>query len=557
VDPPPPHAAPPGRGRALAVLWLGWGLYFLVLWPRMLFWQEGGIRSGWRGVHGDWAAHFAYASVFAYRPPSLWLAEHPLYAGRQLRYHFVADAVSGLLIRAGLDEVAAFVVPSILTTLCLVGLLYRFYATRFALSAGGALLSVSLFLGGGGLGFWWTAQAIGQAPDPWAALWFPPLQSTHQPERSLFWLNTVTGQLVPQRALLLGVTCGLAILMGIEGWYRRGFREVRPAQLVAMGLAVSSMLVIHLHSYIVLLVLVGTMALFSLSHWRRWLVCLGTATVVSLPLAFSFYAGDWGRRALSWYPGWLSRAEPSTPVVWFWLLNWGLFLPLAGLAVWRCRLQRHPLVVGALVLFVLGNLLLFQPYPQANDKLLLWSHLILAGPVAALLARWWGVQGLTGKLGAAAAALLMTASGGLDLWRVLRTDRLAEPLWSADDLGLAREFRRLSQPSDRVLAADQHNHWVSTQTGRPVLFGYRGWLATYGFRYRTREAAARMVFAGGDQAETLLRFYRIGYVVIGPDQRGLGANEDYFRQRYPAVLSSAQYRVYHTAAPPAGGYLKQ
>lgn len=61
----------------VAVL-LTWGLYFIYLWPKMLFWNNGNIMAGWVNVWGDWAAHFSYANVFAYRQPSDWLTVHLL-----------------------------------------------------------------------------------------------------------------------------------------------------------------------------------------------------------------------------------------------------------------------------------------------------------------------------------------------------------------------------------------------------------------------------------------------------------------------------------------------
>ncbi|MDP3724755.1 MAG: hypothetical protein Q8R11_03960, partial [bacterium] len=91
------------------VLFGTWGIYFALLWPKMLFWNKEEIWAGWIGVWADWSVHFTYASVFAYRPIGEWFIGHPLFVGRQqFSYPFVADAISGLLIRLGLDPVFVF-----------------------------------------------------------------------------------------------------------------------------------------------------------------------------------------------------------------------------------------------------------------------------------------------------------------------------------------------------------------------------------------------------------------------------------------------------------------
>jgi hypothetical protein len=138
----------------LIVLFLTWGSYFFYLWPRLFYWTQDGIEAGWIGIYGDWAAHMAYASVFAYRPATLWLTAHPLYYDQKFTYPFAADMLSGLLIRLGIDPVAAFVVPSILLTLMLLFALYAFFVYQLK-SIKQALLpsfSLAVVLVGGGFG---------------------------------------------------------------------------------------------------------------------------------------------------------------------------------------------------------------------------------------------------------------------------------------------------------------------------------------------------------------------------------------------------------------------
>ncbi len=116
-----------GFARAFAANFAIWGLYFGFLWPRMLFERSDGLYAGWRTLWADWSVHFAYANVFAYRRIEDWFSTNPVFAGAGFHYPFLADGLSGLLMRAGMDLIPAFVIPSLIASLALVALLFVFY----------------------------------------------------------------------------------------------------------------------------------------------------------------------------------------------------------------------------------------------------------------------------------------------------------------------------------------------------------------------------------------------------------------------------------------------
>lgn len=521
----------------LAVMFT-WGAFFTVLWPRMLFWTNEGIVAGWVGVYGDWAAHFAYASVFAYRPSSLWFIGHPLYAGGKFTYPFVADAFSGLLMRTGMDVVAAFLVPSFIFSLFLLAALYTFYYRTLG-TPWRAVTGVTLFLASGGAGVWWFIKDL--IADPVSTLSFPPHEYTHLPEVGIEFINVVTAQLVPQRALLLGMPLTLMVLLILWRWRHQAYVSRRA--FLMLGLAVSFLLIVHAHSYIVLAIMSAVLLAFDWQRWRHWLAFGAGAALTGLPLYFIFFQGDLGSSFTQWQPGWLATGLRLNPLS-FWLRNWGLILPLALLGVWRLRLYTHPLVVAGFVLFVAGNIWLFQPNPWDNTKIFTWSYLLLVIPVVRFLATLYRPRILSVTVCLALAALL-SASGMLDLKRMLYTSRHQALMWSPEDVALAARFRELSAPSDVVLAADNHLHWAATHTGRQVLLGYPGWMWTYGINYVPREEDMRVMFGGGTAAESLLNAYDVRYVVIGPVERDqFQANEPWFRGRMRLVLASDNYRVY-------------
>src|SRR5690606_37797458 len=116
-----------------------------------------GIWAGWINIWGDWAAHASYASVFAYRGPLDWFISHPLYKGVKFTYPFLADAISGWIMRLGFDMIAAFILPSIALSLIVLTVMYLFYAAILH-SNKQAFLALSLNLTSGGLGFLWFIE---------------------------------------------------------------------------------------------------------------------------------------------------------------------------------------------------------------------------------------------------------------------------------------------------------------------------------------------------------------------------------------------------------------
>ncbi|MCD8484503.1 hypothetical protein LRY60_02740 [Candidatus Woesebacteria bacterium] len=72
----------------LAVVLASWGGFFTLLWRDIFYWTKEGITAGWIGVWADWSVHVTYASVFAFRPWSMWLSSHPLFVGKKFTIHF-------------------------------------------------------------------------------------------------------------------------------------------------------------------------------------------------------------------------------------------------------------------------------------------------------------------------------------------------------------------------------------------------------------------------------------------------------------------------------------
>ena len=78
--------------------------------------------------------------------------------------------------------------------------------------------------------------------------------------------------------------------------------------------------------------------------------------------------------------------------------------------------------------------------------------------------------------------------------------------------------------------------------------GYPGWLWSQGMKYQELENARREIVTLEPDEPRLVARYGIDYVVLGRDERELGASDEAFGARYPCVIRTPSYRVYAVSA---------
>ncbi len=519
------RALPPMFWGCCAVL-CTWGVYFFYLWPRVIMKTARGVESATTPYVTDWAAHFTYIAVFAYRPVTNWFQTHPIHIQKHFTYPFVADALSGILIRFGIDSIAAVIIPSIILTLVLLFLLLAFY-NRFLKSVVASFFALSLFLMNGAFGLMFPVRDF----------------------RCCAWTNIVTSEFLPQRAMLLGFPIALIILYLLYRWTKNNFKDATFMRLVALGLISACLFLIHPHSTLALVLFCVVLALFSRAHWEKWAIYAVSAAIPLFFINFVLIQGQIDYQMIRLQLGWMSSTSiADMNVLWFWFINWGFFLPLSIIAIWRTKQYKNPLVVGGILIFLLANIFSFQPWVWDNSKLFTWSYCIFIIPVLLYMQRLWKQKNIAIKFLVVVLFFVMTATGAADLYHMARTpsDR-SMLLWTTQEIALAEEFKTFSEPTDIVLTSDRYNHWVPSLTGRQILLGNRKWNGTYGFFFNELEQDIINIYSGSENAEELIKKYNISFIVIGPYEREVFTIDDqFFSQRYPVALTNDEYQIYST-----------
>ena len=532
------------------VFFAAWGGFLLYVWPRMFFSTPEGIFAGERAIWGDWAGHLAGTAVFAFRPVSMWFDNHPLFYGQSFNYPFVSSMISGLLMRAGADRVSAMVVPSIVTSILLLIILYCFYNTILE-SRRQAYAAITLFLMSGGLGFIYYIQDMFQTPAL-KALLFPIREYTFLEDKGIFFRNIIPSELLPQRSFLLGLPVALFLLWCLMRWLSRDSERSSVLSFFALGIPAGFLMIIHTHTYMAVIIFCICLTISNMASLKRMLAFALSAGLISIWLYATLHGQSQPARwfGLEW--GWMANYHKKEllPFLKFWLMNWGLVLPLALWGTIRMRDYRHPLVMGGWVLFVLCNIVRFQPWNWDNAKLLTWSYLMLVIPVVRILACLWksGHRALKGV--AIALTGLMIFSGGLELMRLMQTGQTTHQMWNTSKIDMASNLQKILQPNETVLTDDDHLNWVSCLAGGQILMGFRGWLWSYGINYSEREKDIRLMYSAKPGAEDLFKKYHVRYAVVSPSAKSnFGANELLFLLKYKMVMKDNDTRVYDVTSP--------
>jgi hypothetical protein len=335
----------------------------------------------------------------------------------------------------------------------------------------------------------------------------------------------------------------------------------RLRRMLAAGFVVGLLPLVHAHSFVVMMGMGGCLAALEWLAGREkpkevvtaWLIFAGAALLVGLPQVWWATSGSevQAGRFFGWEFGWDHGAEN---VVWFWLKNTGVFIPLL-LAALLWRREGAP-VPGRLLYFYLPfvlcfvgpNLFKLSPWVWDNIKILLYWWIASAPLVALVLARLWRAGGW-GRAATLALVFAQTFAGALDVWRAA-SGATAHRTFDARGLVFAEVVKSATEPRALILHAPTYNDPVYL-TGRRTFLGYAGHLWSHGLDYSEREADLKVIYAGGPDAGRLLEANRIDYVVLGPHVReelrrlGVVVNEKFF-ERFQKVGEAGEYRLFKT-----------
>jgi len=521
-------------------------LVFTILAQRLILWQNGALATGYIDAWGDLPLHISIIMSFFTNGQ---VALHStILAGEPLTYPFLSDFMSAMLMRVGLPLEHAVELPAVMMNAVTLTLLF-YLAYRLVRHRAAAALTPALLILAGGLGFLWFFSDLFYTSKPiWEFLRHLPQRYTNLDGPNIHWVNPVLAHLLPQRSFLFGFPLGLSIIL--LWWNQIGRQRPRDACLTG-GLA-GMLPLFHTHTFMVLLIVAVIFSFTALlqpakrtKYLRYWLVWGVAAIVVAAPQLFYLLHSKVSLGGIRFHVGWMAGNEN---VVWFWLKNTGLFVPLTLVAIFlrkrlglRQRALRFYVPFGGL--FLICNFFLFASFSYDTNKVLIFWLLLSLPFIAKLLttmfsSKSWWVSGFTFRM----VLLTLTLSGLLNLVRELQGG--GWPELSAEEVQLAGKLSAKTDHDAVFLTAPIHNNLL-TLAGRAVVLGYPGHVASHGLNPQPVEVAIERIYKQDARAEAYLSRYDVDYIVAGPNERQrYGDGIKWLSLRFPIFAQSENYLIY-------------
>lgn len=532
--------------KNLIFLFATFGTYLTYVFSKMFFFSKQGVFIGHPNAWSDWALHISLTNIFATKPISEWFLYHPYYANGKLTYGFLSHLITGMFMRIGIRIDTAFFIVSLLLT---IGFLLGIYTLYYQLSRSKTVTFLGIFLvfTSSGLGIFRFIRTLALEQ-----LLHPIKDYTSYIEYKWLAGNIPSALLIPQRAFFIGVTIGLWVLNIF--WYalqlqKKSEQQIRKKLFITAGVLAGLLPIAHMHSFIAVVVITGTICAFRWKEHRRLIYFVSPAAILSSILFFTFvHGGIEISPFMTVSIGW-TAPESFTAWVTLWLKVWGVFIPSVLFAAWYFRKEKQyqsnlPFYIGFLAIFILANIIIFQPTEWDNTKLFSWVYIGFAVLVAQLLVTLWQKQKL--RLVALGIGILLSLSGTVELLRLANFTSNTYILNTADELVIAQEIKEHTETNAVFLTATAHNHPVAVWASRPIFLGYLGWVRNFGFEHRPRELQLIEIYSGAPTALSHIRDNKISYIYVGPKEHSTLTINQYFLQQFPVAFQNGNTTVFDT-----------
>ena len=420
----------------------------------------------------------------------------------------------------------------------------------------------------------------------------------------LQWYTPLLAWWLPQRTIVYGFAAAVALLVLVYAGLRSETRSRSP--FVLAGLLVGVLPIVHIQTLIALAITLAVVAL--INRRREWLALIVIAFVVASPRLVQVAVAPHGSAAAAnqypWFePGWLANAPARldaspvnaviatgqairqllNPVWWgFWAANLGLVVPLCAVLLIAAAATLVPgragtyaqrvigaiprqlfgLFIGAMVVFAVCNVVVFQSWDWDNTKLLVYWYLVAGLVVGALLTASW--RHVWRSIAAVALLVTILLTGVVVMLRfgpwTPAANQVGGPfvIVDAQERALAQTVRASTSSSEVFLTFGIPNDPVLTVGGRTSVMGYYGWLWSYGTVFGARQADVVTMYRGCAETApcrvySLLRRYHVSYVEIDDRINSPGAvttdvGFDWWAsQGLPVVARTAHIVVYNVA----------
>ncbi len=524
--------------------------HLFLLYKTFVVDSAGNIRTASAG-YGDIPFHMTQVSKFAFGQPLDF--NEPIFDGERLRYPFFVNLLSGLLLRFDADWF--FAMQAVAMT-CVAGgifLTFLFYKSILK-SSFASVVAIVIFLLGSGFGslhvisqsnassvgefVQYTVEATTSTITRWDAVY---------PEQNIGWGAPLSLVFLHQRSFLLGFFMFSLFLFVFQKWRNN---QSNFKLTILLGLVVGLTPLSHYHSFVAMSVVLVLFAIFTFFQKGRGVFSnffvLGlSAAIFALPQIFYLVQGKNGilssdNSFIQFRLGWMSAPtigsvaykaggsffENVLAYFNFIFVNFGVVLPVFLLATFfflksfgkRARSDLVFWSICGLFLFLLVQIIRFQPWDYDNNKILVYFQYFAAVVIVAFFGEISKYRKRLGYFLLAAFVALAIHSGIIDqIPRLLTPVDNLPVIFNKDSVAIADYIRNANMPqNEKILTTSSHLNLVNSLAGRPAVVGYPGWLWTRGIDYSEREKNLKQFFKDPQIYNNIPYLYNARYALLDP-----------------------------------------
>lgn len=273
-----------------------------------------------------------------------------------------------------------------------------------------------------------------------------------------------------------------------------------------------------------------------------WGIFLGMVLLLALPQLFQWtFRQAQGNQFLRGGFNWSNEGDQYLI---FYLKNIGIALIFIVIGILKSSRRQLFIIGPGLFIWLIAELVLFQPNPYDNNKLLYVAYFFLLMPAASLAVDWYErVKNKPLRIGLTGVFFFLTMiSAVLTMGREWISEYM---LYPADEVKMCHYIEENVDSEDVILTDTRHNNAISSLTGTNIVCGSSSILYYHGLPYQKAEQAVSMMYQDPSQ-QWLFDQYGVDYVLVGPSERYsyVITDESAFEQQFTLIHQEGEYHLY-------------
>ncbi len=528
------------KAKRINISWTAFAGITFIFFSFIIYWislrQVGGSLLTSGTAYGDFAFHTTLINYFVGQDKFDF--NYPILYQAKLSYPFLIDYASSIFLRLGFNLQMSLIVPQALLLWSFSQLFYGLALRIFKNSSVGWLGFWIFIFFGSQNGLLYILKGLKNFDYNILEFFTKlPQDYTQMEKLGLHFINITSSHLMPQR----GIGFGLAILCLI---FILLYEHKPNYFLIFAILGLTPFAHTHIFMFGIFLVFSFILTQLNLKKLttKKMIFPLVLLFVLSLPqLVWQLNANDL-YNFVRLQVGWMSLKEN---VLWFWFKNAGLFLILgciSAIYIFKKKLDifLKTLLMCSTIIFLLANLIIFQPNDFDNMKFFVPIWMIFSIAVAYILTK-------INKILIFIFMIILIVPGFLGF--LYNLEQVA-PLVYQDEMNFAKNVKKIIPQNSQILTTSDHNNPISLFSGRKNMIGYQGWLWSHGYKYTDLENEINQIWQGENEALQLIEDFGIGYIAFetteGSIFREKDTNNIFFQKNFKLIYEWEDWKIFKT-----------